>query len=298
MTDSQPRWPRGAPDDEHGHGQGGRWAARLSARLGPAFPSLKDAVRGRVSQDRLDALAHELEGEYGTRGTTIRDVHVQRWDSGRDGETDDGSFMPYGMVNISGAIVDPDDPHNMREGYFRVTAAADRDKVGGPLVWRMAIGRMHVRGTQGGGAGRELLERVVDWARQSGFDYVTVGPSEVGSYAWGAMGFDFGDMEDRKIMLEGALSLTVERVRNSWLLDKHFDVPGEDPAYPPLPEDDREIARMIRQYKVAAARAAAGLMSYQKLSQYGRKPGQGKNDWWAGKLGLIVGATGSGRMKL
>lgn len=29
----QPRWPRGAPDDEHGHGQGGRWAEAISARL-------------------------------------------------------------------------------------------------------------------------------------------------------------------------------------------------------------------------------------------------------------------------
>lgn len=294
----EPRWPRGAPDDEHGHGQGGRWVRALSAAMS-ALPSLKDAVHGRVSQDDLDEAAKSLEGYYGSGGMRVQKVHIYRlpgWlHSTRkdgDGETDDGeSFMPYGRLQIGGEIASDSDPQNHEGGYFRVTAYAGRDKAGDPLTWRMHLDRMHVRGdAQGGGGGRELTDRLTDWARQSGLDEATVGPSEVGSYAWGAIGFDFAELSDRKIAWEGAMTMTVADVRRSL---------GYWPdSYPPLPEDDREIARMIRQYKWAASRALAGTMSYQKLSQYGRKPGQGKNDWWAGKLGLIVGGVGSGRMKL
>ena len=142
---------------------------------------------------------------------------------------------------------------------------------------------MHVRGgAQGGGGGRELTDRLVDWFRQSGFKHITVGPSEIGSYAWGAMGFDFQDMESRR------MGLSVENIR------KAFEWGADD--YPPLPDDDAEIKKMIGQYRRAATRAMAGLLSYKGLSQVGRKKGQGKDDWWAGKLGLYVGGVGGGKI--
>lgn len=61
---------------------------------------------------------------------------------------------------------------------------------------------------------------------------------------------------------------------------------------------DSQIKRMISQYRRAAALALAGGMSYKRLSAYGRRRGQGKYDWWAGKLGLLVGGVGSARIKL
>lgn len=262
------------------------WVGRLSDRIG--LRSAQDILKGPHNTNYPDVAA-QLEGRYGSGGMIVKDVGVFRM----GGDYLDAARPEYGgHLEISGAIGSDTDPGNLDGGYFRVTAShGPGDDLTGPSKWTAHLDRMHVRGgAQGGGGGRELTARLVDWFRQSGFDEVTVGPSETGSYAWGAMGFDFQDMESRRIAWEGAMTMTPDSIRTALDPRWHQDTP-------PLP-GDKELRRMIRQYRLAATRALAGGMSYRKLSQVGRRPGQGKDDWWAGKLGLIVGGVGGGKIKL
>lgn len=266
------------------------WVGRLSDRIG--LPSAKDLLQHDQSKSAVafDYLAREFEGRYGHGGAmTVSSVQVHRLGGGPD----PNPFSPLGHLSISGKIspTEGDDPGG---GYFRVTASLSRrEKESDPLVWSAYIDRMHVRGEiQGSGGGRELTARFLDWFRRSGFDEITVGPSEIGNYAWGAMGFDFADAESRRIAFGGAATLSLQRVRD-W-----FDYNGPSYGLDGLDLTDAQIKKMISQYRRAASLAAAGLMSYQRLSQYGRKPGQGKDGWWAGKLGLLVGGVGGGAIKL
>lgn len=265
----------------------GGWVSAVSDRLG--LPSARDMVMAPSGTD-FRQVAEALEGHYGRDGQmVVSDVAVYKV----GGDDPDGAHMwpaPHGHVEISGAITSADGTGE--GGYFRVTLSRTRkNKESDPLRWTGYIDRMHVHGTaQGGGGGRELTDRLIEWMRRSGFDEVGVGPSEVGSYAWPAMGFDFGDWEDRKIAWEGAMTMTVESVRQ-WFSYGGYGLDDSDLT-------DAEIKRMIRQYQRAASLALAGGMSAKRLSQVGRRKGQGKNDVWAGKLGLLVGGIGSGRIKL
>lgn len=265
------------------------WVGRLSDRIG--LPSVKDLLANTPPNSSIanhDQVAAALEGNYGSGGMRVQNVGIHR----AGGDYQSGWTPIEGHLNISGEIASESDPGNAQGGYFRATVSYNREsQLSDPLRWSAHLDRMHVRGdAQGGGGGRELTARLIDWFRQSGLDEVTVGPSEIGSYAWGAMGFDFQDHESRRIAWQGAMSLTPDSIRTS--LD-----PRWNPDLPPLP-DDKTLRRMIRQYQLAATRALAGTMSYQKLSQVGRRKGQDKDGWWAGKLGLIVGGVGGGRIKL
>lgn len=280
------------PRDDEGRfrDKTGRWVTQVSDRLG--LPSIRRLMEEGPPDTSYPEIASAFEGRYGS-GMTVREVSVHRL-GGEDPDAPGNQFSPLGYVDISGEIVADDDPENLQGGYFRVTATQTRrEKATDPLYWAAAIDRMHVRGSaQGGGGGRELTDRFIEWFRRSGFDEVTVGPSEVGSYAWPAMGFDFADRESRKIAWEGAMTATVESVRD-WF--RHY---GRSYGMDDSDLTDAQIKKMIGQYKRAASIALAGGMSAQRLSQYGRRRGQGKNDWWAGKLGLLVGGIGGGRIKL
>lgn len=279
-----PRDPAGRFRDKSG------WATKVSDRVG--LPSLKGLLENSPPNAEIPGIGESFEGRYGRGGMLVRDVGVSK----TGGDSPDRIFAPLGHLDIGGDIVSDDDPEGLRSrGYFRITATQDREaRETDPLKWIGHIDRMHVRGAaQGGGGGRELTERFIDWFRRSGFDEVTVGPSEIGSYAWGAMGFDFQDRESRKIAWEGAASLSVTRVREWFQHSAHHYGLGDGSDL-----SDSQIKRMISQYRRAAALALAGGMSYQRLSAYGRRRGQGKNDWWAGKLGLLVGGVGSARIKL
>jgi hypothetical protein len=264
---------------------GGGWASKASDRIG--LPSAKDLLRDTPSNTDLPAtLGREFEGSYGRGGAVqVRDVYITKM----GGDRPDLPFAPLGHLSITGQIATDND----QDGYFRVTATQDRKgSEDDPLHWTAHIDRMHVRGGQGGGVGRELTNRFVDWFRRSGFDEVSVDPSEMGFYAWGAMGFDFADRESRQIAWQGAMSLSVEQVRD------YLEYTAPQYGLDGSSLTDAQIKRMIGQYRRAATLALAGGLSYKKLTQYGRKAGQGKGDWWAGKLGLLVGGVGSGRIKL
>lgn len=74
MNVDEPRWPRGAPEDEHHHGQGGRWVARLAAGLpGGLSPLL------RVTGGNPAAYHSEQATELRTRLHTQQAEHLERF---------------------------------------------------------------------------------------------------------------------------------------------------------------------------------------------------------------------------
>jgi hypothetical protein len=267
----------------------GSWARRISDQLG--LPSAKDLLQRDQDQDSVDftpQLAGEFEGSYGREGRMqVSQVSVARYGGGSSHHS---PFSPLGHLNIAGQIsTGPDD---LDPGYFRVTASQIRkEKETDPLTWSAHIDRMHAHSAGGSGGGRELTDRFVDWFRHSGFDEVTVGPSQMGSYSWGAMGFDFEDHESRRIAWSGAMEMSVQRVRDWYRHEGHYYGLSDEHL------SDAQIKKMIGQYRRATSVALAGGMSYQRLSQYGRR-GQDASGMWAGKLGLLIGGVGSGRIKL
>lgn len=79
MTDTQPRWPRGAPEDEHHHGQGGRWIGALDAAMAGIsaatsavvtaagthiWPGFDGATSAAEVGDRAAAYAHTTTGHH------------------------------------------------------------------------------------------------------------------------------------------------------------------------------------------------------------------------------------------
>jgi len=259
----------------------------VADRLG--LPSARKLLEDPDTNDIPQMAA--FEGRYGRGGRMIvRDVRAHKIGGGHDDAL--SVFSPHGHLDISGEIAS-DDSDEGEGGYFRITATRSREEQPtDPLKWVAHIDRMHARSAGGAGGGRELTQRFIDWFRQSGFDEITVGPSEVGNYAWGAMGFDFHDRESRRSAWEGAMTMTVQSVRDWFRHEgRSYDLDDSDLT-------DAQIKKMIGQYKRAATVALAGGMSYQRLSQYGRTKGQDSSGWWAGKLGLLVGGVGGGRIKL
>lgn len=75
----QPRWPRGAPDDEHGHGQGGRWASALSAAMGAAGGAAQ-MLHGLMTHDRVAGYLGRTDYEvFGHAGGANGQVEFRRY---------------------------------------------------------------------------------------------------------------------------------------------------------------------------------------------------------------------------
>lgn len=299
-----PRWPAESPDSKGGEFRS--WAHGLVAGM---LPSLKDLLTegssrkeiihrfGHPKPEGLDEF-HQHQAEISTRartaakqvleGLTDRTGQVRIEDvsatflHGGDGPNEKGG--PRGHLSISGAVrgVDGSD-----RGYFRVSVYHSDDSG----KWTMYVDRFYVHlgeedhrgfGTDrrlapglGGGLATEALGRLADWGRASGIEQMTIGPSDTGFYAWAALGFDFEDFESRKIAAEGLALVTPTDLQRYGL------------------SRAAAVAGAIR-LKAAAAQVLAGTMSAHRLSQLGRRKGQGRDDMWLGKAGILFAGWGGG----
>lgn len=142
MTDNdQPRWPAGAPDDEHGHGQGGRfapigtpgtggWLRQIGQRLDRGW-----ANDGAARTDLMAVARRRLVGGLGEPANTYDGdaTIVRRYD------LPDGRSVIHKIFNELGgedAYVsdDPDDPEY---GEF-AEGPTDRDRVQAYAEWATA----------------------------------------------------------------------------------------------------------------------------------------------------------------
>lgn len=199
--------------------------------------------------------------------------------------------MSLGHVNIEGAVVGP---RGEDRGRIRLSAHLN-DGPGEDGKWEIHVDRFYahldeqeaqgrasfgdgdqgLRPGHGGGLATEVLRRVADWGRESGFDRMTIGPSDTGFYAWAALGFDFDGLESRRVAVEGLLAMSPADLQRFGL-------------------SRAAAVRGAARLKLAAAEVLAGTMSAHRLSQLGRREGQGRDDMWLGKAAILFSGWGGG----
>lgn len=182
--DDEPRWPRGAPDDAHGHGQGGRWVAAASIALLPALAgrTLLGFMRGR----RAGAGGYDLPG-----GTDAR-THLSAVFEGHDPRTGyttrvTGASGTSRHISVIGGI---SDQHGRDIGSWTVVMNRDGSvEIPEVDIWDQEH--------QGQGLTTAWLEdQVFPALKQHGFKTVhLLANIDVGGYAWAKAGFDW-DMEE------------------------------------------------------------------------------------------------------
>jgi hypothetical protein len=143
---------------------------------------------------------------------------------------------------------------------------------------------------QGAGFAADFNTNMIAWYRRSGFDEINLHAGDsVGGYAWPAQGFDFADGA-RDEFLYGARdsALVLAGIPRPQLGDSDnlmTDQEFED-AYPGWTR--AQFLEQLPLFEEIAPRIADGSASAYEMSQLGRKPGQGKSDWWIGKA-LMLG---------
>lgn len=116
----QPRWPRGAPDDEHGHGQGGRWVGALSAAMGAAVDPAHIPFR----------VEHSSRGSYTPRWIPGGEQQPTQYYHSYHASTPEGE--PAGRMDFS-TISYPEGDHEVHvewvESSFKGAASAMMDRL-------------------------------------------------------------------------------------------------------------------------------------------------------------------------
>lgn len=131
---------------------------------------------------------------------------------------------------------------------------------------------------QGAGFASDFNANLIAWYRRSGFDQIDTHANEdVGGYAWPAQGFDFADPE--RDIIGGQAEFLPEQVGR--FSDEQFEqwFPGWS-----RDEFDRQSPLLAE----IAPKISDGSASAYELSQLGREPGHGRNDWWIGKALLMT----------
>jgi hypothetical protein len=146
---------------------------------------------------------------------------------------------------------------------------------------------------QGSGFAAEFNGNLYDWYRRSGFARVTLDANiDVGGYAWATQGFDFADSYAVERYMEGVthkldwLEGKVEFNYNNRRIDRMTPATFRH-EYPGMsPEEFARQSALLRQL-LADVRSGKRRVTAYELSQLGRKPGQGRTDWWIGKMIML-----------
>lgn len=134
------------------------------------------------------------------------------------------------------------------------------------------------KGVRGQGFAQAFNAQAFEWYRESGVARVELTANiDVGGYAWARAGYDWADPADTRKLAAKAARLSKQGGAR-------------------IPADRRDDqARLAGEM---AARLRAGTFGADdfptpfEVSQLGRWPGAGKDDWWAGKV-IMMGSTWS-----
>lgn len=230
-----------------------RQAAAPSVRSAAARPltELFDADDATIKEE----LAKAIDGDYA---------------GGLSAKVSQGHSIDDNTFEVSGQILGPD---GSPVGEFLRTFTRRPD---GTMVARHEQMKVDPE-FQGAGFAADFNNNLIDWYRRSGFDEVETHANEdIGPYAWPAQGFDFAPSE-RDLLFDHATFFGEQMGR---LSDDEFAqrFPGWDRS---------DFQQQEAQLEEIAQRIADGTASAYEVSQLGRKPGQGKNDWWIGKALLL-----------
>lgn len=122
MALDQPRWPAGAPEDEHHHGQGGRWIGALDAAMG-AVGTATRYFHGSVTEDLEEVLPATRHGRRPTFPHDTDRAYAYAT-SGEDAESNAWHYAEQAhAAGDAGTLprvyeVEPIDPSDVEEDPF------------------------------------------------------------------------------------------------------------------------------------------------------------------------------------
>lgn len=274
-----------APDTEHLPPLG---AARSGSapRLLTMFPPEGQEQTLERNLEIFDAVSKAIGGTY----AGAFEVEVTRADHLGGGAGYESN--PRGFLSFGGRITA--DGRNV--GTFRrfITYTRDQDPVTGEFVgdwhWAAHHDKMVLDPqVQGAGFARDFNANWYDWYRRSGIEYVDLGAGEsVGGYAWATQGFDFKTQTGMRAFILGAETPEEEFSGSSANLD--WD------RMPGWTREKQQAQEPLLNAVEERVRNGEWVSAYE-LSQLGRQPGEGKEDWWIGKA-MMFGSSWDGRMAL
>lgn len=180
-------------------------------------------------------------------------------------------FRAAHVFQVKGNIYGPD---GAKVGHFSRMLARDRGPRGnrdGKLYAIQASLELE-REHQGQGFAEAFNAHLFDWYRASGLDRVELTANiDVGGYAWARNGYDWADKDAPRSIIR---NLTLHAQLDSGV------IPAERLA------EQQQLAReMVQRFKTTKFGHPDYPTPYE-VSQLGRWPGAGKDDWWIGKRAL------------
>lgn len=236
-----------------------------------------DAERRRLGDELKEKIKKGVEGTYAGLRVEIQAV----------------SYPDASMITFGGSIFNA---AGDRVGNFRRSFGREY----GELIANHEYLSL-LRDVQGAGFSTEFNRNLFDWYRRSGFDAVrTHADIDVGGYTWPTQGFDFAEASVAhqvvtwgRTKLDGLTGAKGAVPSGSLVPARREDLLAMFPKLS-AKEVDGQVAAM---YALLDEAEHVRPVSAYELTQLGRKPGQGRDDMWIGKL-MMLGADFSAEMRL
>lgn len=207
-----------------------------------------------VSAEHREALQDVFSFADGNLSTAVTDVH---------------GVPELGATIVKGEIYDADGKKVGKFGRsIRLNAAGD------PIVEHNSL--VLDSNLQGQGFAQAFNNHLFDWYRDSGVKEVSLHANhDVGGYAWARAGYDWQEKDDVK-------DVRTRLRANANRGDKR--IPAE------RREEQMRLAKDLLDRLQAKNWGSDNYPTPYEISQLGRWPGAGKDDWWIGKA-VLVGSS-------
>jgi len=261
--DLHPRYPKG-------HALGGKFMKKGSADFKKAIAQAKDAAK---DADKIETPADKAPARRKGKPKLPDQQAVERAYTGEFGRFKTGNVKARKLPNKSVVLVSGDvfaEGRSEPVGQFSRYVRKERD---GSLTAVHELLELH-SDVQGQGFAEALNASLTDWYRANGISRIELSANiDVGGYAWARAGYDWKDGD--------AAAAIFERVQ----------AVADRPDYPAiLPARRKEQNRLALDLLTRMDPKNFGANDYPtpfEVSQLGRWPGAGKDDWWAGKAILM-----------
>lgn len=199
------------------------------------------------------------EGFIGTfAGLDVRDVQIEQ--EGYE-------------TNVYGNIYDPDGSH---VGEF--WRAYWYDPTNGSTWARHNLLQLYDADLHGQGFAREFNNHLIEWYRESGVKGIELHADiDIGGYAWARAGYDWKDKSAAysvEMRLRETLTIYDPKTNNATLID------------PARQQEQWALGHQMVK-RLQGDFDADDFPTPYEVSQLGRWPGAGKDDWWIGKAVMI-----------
>jgi hypothetical protein len=191
-----------------------------------------------------------------------------------------------GETKISGSVRDGD---GNKVGHFVRTVTAD--ETDGISVEHTLLELD--RTVQGQGFAERFNQHLFRWYRDSGIERVELTANiDVGGYAWARKGYDWASERDFDKVAQRAFAAIDSLSGEASLADEKYPL-RVDLIRQERREEQLAAAEALSERLFAAAEGNAENPTPFEISQVGRWPGAGRDDWWIGKA-ILMGSSWRG----